>query len=219
MPRRIIDLSTPLYDGVRGMTTEPETSIEVQGYTTSMLHLYSHAGTHMDAPKHFVEGGGTIDNVDLQACVGPAQVFDLTPIEPHGKITVEDLGSAVDRIDAGSRVLLRTDWCLHVAEQDFRTHMPRISQSLAEWLVERQVALLGVEQPSVASVRPGDEEELRQVHRTLLLGGVVIVEGLCNLFALRQTQVDFVALPLRLQQGDGSPVRAIAIETDEGEAH
>ena len=112
---------------------------------------------------------------------------------------------------------MRTDWCLHVEADDFRTHMPRISLELARWLVERQVALLGVETPSVASVRPGNEQELGDVHRALLEGGVV-VEGLCNLHELRQDRVHFVALPLRVRGGDGSPVRAIAIEDSQQES-
>ena len=79
-----------------------------------------------------------------------------------------------------------------------------------------QVALLGMEQPSVASVRPENRQELTDVHRALLQGGVVIVEGLCNLDQLKQEQVQFVALPLRLRDCDGSPVRAIAIEKSSG---
>ena len=207
--QRIIDLSTPLYDGIRGLTTEPDTSIEVEGYNTMMLHLYSHTGTHMDAPKHFVAGGGAIDQVNLQACVGTARVIDVTAVEANGVICIADLGAAAARIGAGSRVLLRTDWHRHVDADDFRSHMLRVS-------LQRQVALLGMEQPSVASVRPENRQELTDVHRALLQGGVVIVEGLCNLDQLKQEQVQFVALPLRLRDCDGSPVRAIAIEKSSG---
>ena len=207
--QRIIDLSTPLYDGIRGLTTEPDTSIEVEGYNTMMLHLYSHTGTHMDAPKHFVAGGGAIDQVNLQACVGTARVIDVTAVEANGVICIADLGAAAARIGAGSRVLLRTDWHRHVDADDFRSHMLRVS-------LQRQVALLGMEQPSVASVRPENRQELTDVHRALLQGGVVIVEGLCNLDQLKQEQVQFVALPLRFRDCDGSPVRAIAIEKSSG---
>ena len=218
MTTGIVDLSTPLYDGIRGLTTEAKTSIDTHGYNTTTLHLYSHTGTHMDAPKHFVEGGGTIDEVDLGVCVGPAEVIDLTATEPNAEITVEDLLPHEGRIVAGARVLLRTDWCLHVEANDFRTHMPRISLQLARWLVKRRVVLLGVETPSVASVRPGHEQELGDVHRALLEGGVVIVEGLCNLHELHQDRVHFVALPLRVRGGDGSPVRAIAIVDSQQES-
>ena len=182
MTPRIVDLSTPLYDGIRGLETEPKATIDTEGYNTTTLHLYSHTGTHMDAPRHFVAGGDAIDEVDLRACVGSADVIDLTATEPNGVIGVEDLAHHESRIGAGARLLLRTDWCLHVEANDFRTHMPRISL------------------------------ELRDVHRALLEGGIVIVEGLCNLHELHQDRVHFVALPLRVRGCDGSPVRAIAIE-------
>lgn len=74
----------------------------------------------------------------------------------------------------------------------------------------KRVALIGVEAPSVADVN--DLAEMTEVHQTLFRGGVVIVEGLINLNQLRQPIADFVALPLRVTDGDGSPVRAIAIE-------
>ena len=214
MPPRIIDLSVTLYDGIRGLTTEPHTTIAGDGYNTTTLHLYSHAGTHMDAPRHFVEGGGTIDEVNLAVCAGPAEVIDLSDTGPDALIEVADLALHEGRVVPGAHLLLRTDWSLRLGDDDYRSHMPRVSLPLARWLVERGVALLGVETPSVASVRQGREAELRDVHRTLLQGGVVIVEGLCNLHQLRREVVEFVALPLKVHGCDGSPVRAIAIEEE-----
>ena len=102
-----------------------------------MLHLYSHTGTHMDAPKHFVAGGGAIDQVNLQACVGTARVIDVTAVEANGVICIADLGAAAARIGAGSRVLLRTDWHRHVDADDFRSHMLRVSLQLAQWLLQQ----------------------------------------------------------------------------------
>jgi kynurenine formamidase len=81
---------------------------------------------------------------------------------------------------------------------------------LAEWLAERKIAMLGVEPPSVADVN--NKEELTMVHQALLGAEIVIVEGLANLDALERDVVTFIALPLKLEGGDGSPVRAIAIE-------
>ena len=101
MTPRIVDLSTPLYDGIRGLETEPKTTIDTEGYNTTTLHLYSHTSTHMDAPRHFVAGGDAIDEVDLRACVGSADVIDLTATEPNGVIGVEDLAHHESRIGAG----------------------------------------------------------------------------------------------------------------------
>ncbi len=213
MAQRIVDLSLTLYPGMRGVDSDPVSRIEAEGYNTTTLHLYSHAGTHMDAPLHFVPDGGTIDHVLLEKCIGPALVVDVTHIGPNGLIEIADLGANAERIGPGSRLLLRTDWSLHAQMDDYRTHMPRISAELAHWLVDRQLALLGVEQPSVASLRPENRAELTEVHQILLRAQTVIVEGLTNLNTLTQDVVHFIALPLKVRDCDGSPVRAVAIES------
>lgn len=204
----IVDLSQSIVHGMRGVEISPHTSIADDGYNTTTLHLYSHAGTHMDAPRHFLDGGATIDQWPLQQCIGPAIVVDLSFKEADSLITVADLGAAAEEIGPQSRVLLRTDWDNHVGLPDYRTDFPRISRELAQWFVEREIWLVGVQTPSVASLK--DRDELRDVHQTLLRGNIVIVECLMNLCDL-PAAVDFVALPLKVAHGDGSPVRAVAM--------
>ena len=204
----IIDLTQTLSRGMRGVAIHPHTRIANEGYNTTNLHLYSHAGTHMDAPLHFLDGGATIDQWPLAQCIGPAIVIDLSFKAPDSLISVADLGVAAAKIGQGSRVLLRTDWDDHATLPDYRTHFPRISRELASWLVEQGVWLVGVQTPSVASL--ADREELRDVHQILLRGGIVIVECLMNLRELPEV-VTFIALPLKVDGGDGSPVRAVAL--------
>ena len=212
MTRKITDLTLTLYDGMRGLETEPRTLFADTGYNTTTLHLYSHAGTHMDAPLHFVPDGDTIDHVDLHVCIGPAEVIDVSHKEPNSRISVEDLAAHDERLYPGARLLLRTDWYKHAEMEDYRSHMPRISAELAHFLVERRIALLGVETPSVASLREGCGAELTQVHQILLKGGVTIVESLAHLDALTQDTVHLTVLPLKIRGCDGAPVRAVAIE-------
>jgi kynurenine formamidase len=214
MPQRIIDLTLPLFDGMRGVKLEPYTTIATVGYNTTTAQLYSHAGTHMDAPRHFLEGGGTIDRVPLERCIGPALVVDLSHKGPHSLITVEELAPYVAQITPGSRVLLRTDWDRYANQAEYRQDMPRVSAELARWLVERKINLLGVQTPSVASVRPEDKAELIEVHQILLKAEIIIVEGLANLSQLNQAVVTFIALPLKIAGCDGSPVRALALEKE-----
>jgi len=193
---------------MRGVEIFSNTQIANQGYNTTNLHLYSHAGTHMDAPLHFLEDGATIDQWPLQKCIGPAIVIDLSFKAPDTLISVADLGDAAAQIGRGSRVLLRTDWDEHAELADYRTHFPRISRELAQWLVDQGVWLVGVQTPSVASLN--DRDELRDVHQILLRGEIVIVECLMNLAQL-PSAVTFIALPLKVAGGDGSPVRAVAL--------
>lgn len=207
---QIVDLTLPLTDQMRGVQITPATRIQTKGYNTSTLNLYSHCGTHMDAPRHFLSDGETLDRQRLEACIGDALVVDLTPIEPRTLITPADLAVEENRITYGTRLLLRTDWYHRHGTDEYRDGLPRISRELAEWLVRRQVTLLGVEQPSVADVN--EIGELTEIHQILFRGGVTIIEGLANLDRLTRDTVRLIALPLLIPGGDGSPVRAVALE-------
>jgi len=207
---RIVDLTLPMRRTMQGVDFEVRSTIEGKGWNTRILHLYSHAGTHMDAPSHFIDRGETLENLTLGKCMGPALVIDLTFVKPRDLITVDHLAPYAEKIGPGTRLLLKTGWSAHADTDEYRSHLPRVSLPLAEWLAERKIALLGVEPPSVADVN--NKGELTAVHQALLRAEIVIVEGLANLDALQQDEVTFIALPLKLEGGDGSPVRAIAIE-------
>jgi kynurenine formamidase len=209
--RRIIDLTLTLERGMRGVEIQQAKTLEAEGWNAKRLELYSHCGTHMDAPRHFISDGRTIDQVDLEKCIGPARVIDLTPIEPRAIITVEDLGAAAGEVGRGDRLLLRTDWHKLHGTADYRDALPRIGVELAQWLVGRGVSLLGVEPPSVADVN--HREELTTVHRILLDGRVVVVEGLAHLDLIDAECVEFMVLPLKVLDGDGAPARAVAIQS------
>ena len=84
---------------------------------------------------------------------------------------------------------------------------------MAHWCVKRGVATIGVEPPSVADVT--NLEMLTEIHTILLGGGIIIVEGLANLDEISKTKVELIALPLKIEAGDGAPCRAIIIEQDE----
>jgi kynurenine formamidase len=164
----------------------------------------------MDAPRHFLPDGACLDSQDLSVCVGPARIINLVPIQPRQSITPDCLGDVGAEIGPGDRLLLRTDWYRRHGTPAYRDELPRVSRELAQWLVDRQVTLLGVEPPSVADVN--NRQELTEVHEVLLRGSVLIIEGLAHLDQLQTDVVELVALPLKIRGGDGSPVRAIAIE-------
>lgn len=221
---RIIDLTVPLENGLRGVSIEPARTLAEHGWNATTLHLYSHCGTHMDAPLHFGVNDQTIDRIPLEKCMGPAWVVDpvcSVPVKASEEnasrrhyeralMGVADLGATAQRIRPGDGLLLRTGWSRRLHEPAYRDELPRVSLELARWCVEKGVRILGVEPPSVADVN--NAEELTGVHRVLLAGGVIIVEGLTNLDQIRQDKVTFMALPLKVAGGDGAPVRAFAIE-------
>lgn len=205
----VIDLSLTVDNDMPGVDVSIAKRLEVEGWNATTLTLYSHCGTHMDSPRHFCPDGATLDAQDLDVCVGPATIVNLAPARPRQLIEVSDLGSIADSIEPGSRLLFRTDWHKRYGTPEYRNELPRISLDLARWLVDRRVALIGVEPPSVADVN--NAAELTEVHQTLFYGNVVIVEGLAQLDKIPTSTVHFIALPMKIRGGDGSPVRAVAV--------
>lgn len=208
---RLIDLTLTFRRGMRGVDWEDARTVARDGWNARTLHLYSHAGTHMDAQTHFAAGPETIDQIPLERCMGSAWVVDLPGLAPRALIQPGHFGAISAQFQAGDSLLLRTEWSKHIDNAAiYRDGLPRISESAAKWCVEQQVNILGVEPPSVADVTNLDE--LIKIHRILLEGGVTIVEGLANLDQLRDAKVWFAALPLKIERGDGCPCRAFAIE-------
>jgi arylformamidase len=192
----IIDISrpvgadTPVWPGDPPVTLEPVARIEAgDPAAVSRLTLGTHTGTHVDPPAHFLPGGATVDQLDLDVLVGPALVVDLTatagPVEPHRLAALAD---------GHSRLLLRTGAAEGV-----------VTTGVARRLVEDGVRLVGVD---TLSIEPATHDY--EVHHLLLSAGVVIVEGL-DLSAAPPGEYQLVCLPLRVTGGDGAPARAVLI--------
>lgn len=204
-----IDLTMPMALGMRGVNYEVARSLETDGWNARNLHLYSHAGTHMDAQTHFGAGAETIDVLPLERCIGPAWIVRLPGLSPGALMTVEDLGEIAGEHQPGDSLLFHTGWSAYLNDTAiYRDGLPRISEGLANWCVERRVKMIGVEPPSIADVNC--MPELTLIHQILLKARITIVEGLANLQSIPGRRCHFGAFPLKIEGGDGSPCRAVA---------
>ena len=208
--RHLIDLTQTLRHEVRGVEIETKYTVAAQGWNASTYHLYSHAGTHLDAPVHFAVNEKTVEDIPLGRCIGPAWVADASGIAPKALLTIAHLGEIPAKIQAGESLLIRTGWSARLGQPEYYNALPRVSEELAHWCAERRLPMLGVEPPAVAD--PLNLEEITRIHRILLGADIIIVEGLANLERLTQPKVLFGALPLKVAGGDGAPVRAFAVE-------
>jgi arylformamidase len=209
---KITDLTLTYKDGMRGVSFDVARTKEKDGWNARTLHLYSHAGTHMDAPVHFNVNPGTIDEIDVSRFVCDSWVVPVEAYEGQ-KISLQDLGDYAEKISAGDGVILKTGWSTFAETPKYREALPGIHESLAQWFVNKKINMLAVEPPSIADVM--DLDEVTRIHEILLGGDVIIVEGLTNLDALVRDRVRLVALPLKIKDGDGAPARVIAMEVDE----
>jgi arylformamidase len=165
-----------------------------------------HLGTHVDAPRHFLNDGRTVEQLPLEVLTGPCYVVQL----PDGvdAITSEVLERTEIAPDM-KRILFGTSnshlWAN--GESKFQTDFVAIEDDAAEWLVERGVQLVGVDYLSVAPY-----SDPVPTHTILLKAGVVIVEGL-NLSQVMRGFYDLYCLPLKIAGSDGAPARAILIQS------
>ncbi len=175
---------TPVYPGDPPVIMEPISAPDGgDRYGLSRLSLGTHAGTHVDPPAHFVPGGATVEALPLEVLIGPALVAEAAAGQPVEAATITALPVA-------ERLLLRTGGA-------------PLTEGAARALVARGVRLVGVDGLSVApDERPGP------VHHILLGAGVVVVEGLA-LAGVTPGAYTLICLPLRLEGGDGAPVRAV----------
>ena len=205
----IYDLSRIIRDGDPGVRVSPARTLEKDGWNASTLELYSHSGTHMDSPWHFGCSDATIDETPLDTLMGPAQIVRLPETKDAELLTIAHLGALAETFTAGHSLILHTGWSRFFDQPEiYRAKLPRISEELAHWCVEKRVSMLGVEPPSVADVNNIDE--VTAIHRILLGGGVTIIEGLVNLESIPADTCHFAAFPLKIHRGDGSPCRALA---------
>jgi arylformamidase len=192
----------PVYPGDPLVAFRAHQTLSGDGYRVTAVQFGTHAGTHVDAPAHFLETGAAVDALPLGALVGPARVVDLSDVPPGGLVARERLGD----VAAGERVLLRTDWCRRFGEPAYYEEFPSLAENTVRELAAARLALLGLETPSLCAEHESDAA----AHRELLGAGVVIIEGLAGL-AVLPDRVWLTALPLRLVGLDGSPCRVIAV--------
>lgn len=171
----------------------------------SRLSLGVHTGTHVDAPIHFLQGGTGVDQLPLELLTGQATVHWLDL--PQGNITAAALEGATPKIERGAeRTLLKSrNSELWRSPHPFREDFAGITPDGAQWIVDQQIKLIGVDYLSVGAWKMG-----KPTHEILLKAGVLIVEGL-NLREVKAGEYEFYCLPLKLKDCDGAPARTILI--------
>jgi arylformamidase len=167
----------------------------------SRISMSSHTGTHMDAPRHFLRSGRALDQMPLNATVGPVRVIK---IRDQDQITVGELRPY--RVRRGERLLFKTQNSSHCwKRKSFVKAFVHLSNEAANFLAESGVRAVGVDYLSVGPYRANDS---KVVHRALLRAGVWIIEGL-DLSRVRPGMYELVCLPIKIFHGDGAPARAI----------
>lgn len=164
----------------------------------SALEMGVHAGTHIDVPLHLNPSGLDAARMPLPAFIGPARLFSVSV---DRRIRADDL-SILDW-QGVERALFKTR-SKDSSESSFDKSFVCLHEDAAEFLVKKEILLVGIDSPSVDTF----ESNALSVHRMLLDHGIVILEN-ARLKGVPQGDYELICLPLKLSGSDGSPVRAI----------
>lgn len=164
------------------------------------LTMSVHTGTHIDAGFHVLADGARAGDLPLEAYLGPAELVDAVGLDALDE-------RVLDRFDAGAatRVLFRTR--VRAAASEFPREFLHPTPQLAQQLVNAGVKLVGTDAPSMDH----QESKTLDTHKILVNAGVAILENLA-LSAVPAGRYTLIALPLKLMEADGSPVRAVLVE-------
>ncbi len=210
---RIVDLTHVLYPYKEQYTLEIAQRDQRQGPEGDIMktvYLWSHVGTHVEAPLHYLTEGGDTASLSIEQLMGPAILLDFRNKGVSEPISLEEMQAAGD-IQVGDRVLTMTG--RHTQYRTPQSHdRPYITEEAMRWLVEdRKINCLGTDS-SGFEVRGVDHHPN---HLLLTRAGVPVLECLTNLVELRQQRIFLIALPWPVVGLDACPVRAIAIEPEE----
>jgi len=192
----------PVYGGER-----PEVTIVAQlangdPYNLSKISVSAHTGTHADTPLHFVPGGATCTEISLDHFYGPAKVMRIS-VSSH--VQKSDL-LPLD-IQAGDIILLDTGQSRYMRQGSLKQDFIALTVEAAQYLAEKKIKTVGID---YLSIDPYGAEGF-PAHKALLGNGIAVLEGLV-LENVPEGEYTLSALPLKIQGGEGSPVRAILVD-------
>jgi arylformamidase len=205
---KIYDISLALSaETTRWVTAQPFELIERKRMSkgdannSSSMHTSVHAGTHMDAPFHFVPDGLTIEKLPLDLFIGPARVC---AVQPGTRITAADVAKA--GVQGETRVLFKTRNSALLRTGVYDASFAPFSVDGARALVDLGVKLVGLDYLSAAAA-----DEQVPVHRAFLDHGVILLEGI-DLSEVPPGRYELFCPPVKLAGSDGAPCRAVLRE-------
>ena len=197
-------------------------------YAANNFSTAEHGGTHIDAPIHFAKNGQTVDEIPLEKLMGPAIKIDVSKsafTSPDYLISIQDFLDWEEKekiqIPEGSIVLLQTNYSKYYPDKlkylgteergpdaIKQLHFPGLSPEAATWLVEkRNINAIGLDTPSIDF----GQSEYFKSHVILLSKNIPVFENLTNLDQLPASGFEIIALPMKIKEGSGAPLRIVAI--------
>jgi arylformamidase len=222
-----IDLAQPLFNGMARAKAHGDVGFWVDEHLrhglpgppsvrVTHLRMAAHVGTHVDAAKHFIANGKTIDAYPPSFFMGPGVALDLRR-EGVVPVTADDLERSVPPVRRGDIVLLWFGYAERFEDPSYHDH-PYLTGDAADWLLDRGARIVGVDTitPDVPGPHRSEDYDF-PVHMRLLANDVLIVENLGpNLARVAGHRLQVLAVPFAIEGGDASPIVPLVRVDDHG---
>lgn len=208
---KIIDLThimkdeMPVFPGTEKPVFMKANTIERDGFAETKISMYSHTGTHIDAPCHMEKGVNCLDSLSVEHFIGNGCVIDCTSIS-SGEISLDYIKDHEKNLKNADFVLIKTGWSKYWGRDEYFNPFPYLSIEAAEYLIGFNLKGIGVDTISIDDFMTKDFP----VHYKLFKHNMIIIENLTNLESIDEEIFTFSCLPLKYENADGSPVRAAA---------
>ena len=208
---KIVDLSytvspdMPVYPGTEQPVFIDACSIEETGFREKKITMYSHTGTHIDAPAHLIKDANTLDFLGIEHFHGSALMLDFEN-DKLKTIDVPSLEPSEKEIETVDFLLIHTGWSKYWGTEKYFSDYPALTLEAANWLSKYQLKGIGLDTISADVSETADYP----IHKVLLKQNTIIIENLINLPSLPGANFTFSCFPIKFEDADGSPVRAVA---------
>lgn len=201
----VVSANMPVYPGTEQPVLLTGCSLEADGFLEKKITLYSHTGTHVDAPAHLIHDGCTLNDLGVSHFIGSACVLHIGD-QQRDTIELDELRLLEKEIETADFLLIDTGWSKYWGKPQYFKGYPVLSPEAAHWLSLQQ--LKGVGFDAISADHPDTTDY--PIHHIILRNNTIIIENLTNLGVLPTLGINFSCLPIKFEDADGSPVRAVA---------
>ena len=211
---KVIDLTQKICNDMPVFSEEevPElkivNTVNKDEYMMTCIKIYSHNGTHMDAPAHVIDDGITLDKISIENFIGSAVVIDCRSIKEKKEKVIDYtyIENNKENVDKAEFIIFNTGYSKLWGKKEYFEDCPVLSKEVADYIVKKRKKGVGVDLMSLDEIN----SNTLPIHKLLLENNVLIVENLTNLDEIKNEIFIFSAMPLKYQNADGAPVRALA---------
>lgn len=190
-------------------------TLEEDDYNSTILHIETHCGTHMDAPTHFLSKDEyrTIDEITIDEMVTEGVICDFSHKPPNSGISRTELEEQAEQygLSAGDYLILDCGMAPEDTDHYLRNFVYPEKEA-AEYMVETGIACLAID--ALSADKPGATLEEHHIHYTLLPEDILIIEGVANLAETEPGRYDIICTPIPYENRDGSQVRLLVRPQD-----